>query len=180
MIRAARPEDAIAIARVHVASYRATYRGIMLDSHLESFSAATRARVFSEFIAEGRYPIDVLELDRIVGFCGYGPARDDDKDPAICCELQAIYLDPSVWRRGYGAEMTRRVVDWAQRNAFSEVVLWVLERNAPARAFYERLGFTADGATKVLEDGDWRAIEARYRIDSAPRAAVPRGSNDER
>jgi RimJ/RimL family protein N-acetyltransferase len=163
VIRRARAADAIEIARVHVASYRTIYRGIMLDSQLAAFSEATRERVFSAYIAEGRYPIDVLELDRIVGFCGYGPARDEDKAPERCCELQAIYLDPSVWRRGYGAQMTRRVIDYASEHGYDEVVLWVLERNAPARAFYERLGFAPDGATKVLEDGDWRATEMRYR-----------------
>jgi RimJ/RimL family protein N-acetyltransferase len=32
------------------------------------------------------------------------------------------------------------------------VTLWVLERNARGRAFYERLGFAPDGARQDLPD----------------------------
>ena len=46
---------------------------------------------------------------------------------------------------------------------FGEAVLWVFEANAPARAFYERLGWTPDGAAKPFAIGGSTPIELRYR-----------------
>jgi len=40
-------------------------------------------------------------------------------------------------------------------------LLWVLEANTRGRSFYERHGFLADGATKVL-DFDAAVTELRY------------------
>ena len=122
----------------------------MLDEHLASFEEDGRRVAFVHLLSDGRYPIDVLKLDEVRGFRGYGAARDEDKSPRSCCELQTLYLDRFVWRHGYGAVMTQRVLDYARTHSFSEVVLWVLEGNARARSFYEAMGFAPDGARKTL------------------------------
>ena len=45
----------------------------------------------------------------------------------------------------------------------SEVVLWVVEGNAPARRFYERWGWRADGGRKVTPVEEEQLDEVRYR-----------------
>ena len=36
---------------------------------------------------------------------------------------------------------------------FGRIVLWVFEGNDSARRFYEAMGYTPDGATKIIEVG---------------------------
>jgi ribosomal protein S18 acetylase RimI-like enzyme len=45
----------------------------------------------------------------------------------------------------------------------ADATLWVLERNAIARSFYERSGWAADGATKTLDIAGAALAEVRYR-----------------
>jgi RimJ/RimL family protein N-acetyltransferase len=39
-------------------------------------------------------------------------------------------------------------IEFAQSSGFSELILWVLERNARARRFYEAAGLSPDGVSK--------------------------------
>jgi ribosomal protein S18 acetylase RimI-like enzyme len=49
------------------------------------------------------------------------------------------------------------------RMTFDDVTLWVLATNRPARAFYERFGWTADGSEKA---GHPAMTGVRYRTAS--------------
>jgi ribosomal protein S18 acetylase RimI-like enzyme len=49
-----------------------------------------------------------------------------------------------------------------RRRGMTAVTLWVLEGNASARRFYERAGFTDDGARKTYPKTE--VPEVRYRI----------------
>ncbi len=49
-VRLATPEDALAIARVHIESSRATYQGIYSDAWLNRFSVGERARRWTEIL----------------------------------------------------------------------------------------------------------------------------------
>ena len=61
-------------------------------------------------------------------------------------EISALYIDPSRWRSGVGRALLAEALARLRAAEWSEVTLWVLAGNAPARAFYERFGFAADGA----------------------------------
>jgi GNAT superfamily N-acetyltransferase len=76
----------------------------------------------------------------LVGFASAGPGRDDDID--LDLELYAIYVRASQYGTGLGHRLIEVAIDAAA------AYLWVFEANARARAFYERHGFTADGARK--------------------------------
>jgi RimJ/RimL family protein N-acetyltransferase len=55
-----------------------------------------------------------------------------------------------------------RVIARTSAAGYRDIVLWVLEENARARRFYERAGYSADGATNVL-DRLGGVLEVRYR-----------------
>jgi GNAT superfamily N-acetyltransferase len=78
-------------------------------------------------------------------------------------ELYAIYVLPEVWSAGIGRSLLARAVDWARRERYDTISLWVLEGNARARRFYERAGFAATGDTQVL-DRLGGVAEVRYRL----------------
>lgn len=55
------------------------------------------------------------------------------------------------------------VDDFWRPTKVREVLLWVFERNADGRAFYERLGWRPDGASQVDDFGGAQPVEVRYR-----------------
>ncbi|HEX7041129.1 MAG TPA: hypothetical protein VF202_13505 [Trueperaceae bacterium] len=55
LIRAAKPEDALAIGRVHVDPWRTTYRGLLPDAVLAALSVEQRAGEMPIAIAGGAY-----------------------------------------------------------------------------------------------------------------------------
>src|SRR5947208_195366 len=94
-IRAATVEDARAIAEVHVAGWRAAYRGQMPDALLDSLSVDERAEKRRRWIANPT-SVDhrtwVAERDgRILGFANTGPIRDETA-ASRTAELLALYL----------------------------------------------------------------------------------------
>jgi hypothetical protein len=54
VIRAARPDDAPAIGRVQIETWRAAYRGIVWDATLAALSHTVRAREWGELVADDR------------------------------------------------------------------------------------------------------------------------------
>jgi hypothetical protein len=60
------------------------------------------------------------------------------------------------------------VLTRAEERGFPRLRLWVLADNVRARRFYERAGFTADGAEQWEEHGDVSLREVRYAREVAP------------
>jgi GNAT superfamily N-acetyltransferase len=60
-----------------------------------------------------------------------------------------------------------RVLARSARAGYASIALWVLRDNRRARRFYERAGFTPDGATNVLTRLG-SVIELRYRRSLEP------------
>jgi GNAT superfamily N-acetyltransferase len=140
-IRVAGVADALDVETVRINSWRAAYRGLVTDRYLDGMVVDADRR--ADLIVSGA-ATTLLALDPgPVGMAVFGPARDVDcrgRD-----ELYALYVEPSRWRGGLGGAL------FACCTGVS--VLWVLEGNARARAFYERQGFRPDGVTKVLDLG---------------------------
>jgi [ribosomal protein S18]-alanine N-acetyltransferase len=61
------------------------------------------------------------------------------------CELDTIAVDPALRRRGIGAELLLSVLAWAAKRGARQIGLEVRISNARALAFYQRMGFTAEG-----------------------------------
>lgn len=168
-IRRATVDDAEGVARVHVGTWRTAYRGIVPDDYLNGLSVEQRQMGWERAIGEGdpdwpEMDIWVAEHDgRIVGFCGFGPSRDGDA-AADTGEVYAIYVDAPRWDTGTGAALMRQALV-ALAGRFREATLWVLDENARARRFYERLGWFFDGTTKDDDRGSFVLHEVRYRIE---------------
>lgn len=169
-IRAATPEDAHGAAAVHVAGWRAAYRGQFPDALLDGLDVDKRAKAWATWLEDPALDVHVAVGDRVVGFCMLRPSRDatDTEDvgasPAMeVGEIPAIYLHPDVWRTGLGSRLLDTSLAQARERGFREVHLWVLETNQRARSFYEARGFRFDGTSRPLEwiEG-FRGHEVRY------------------
>jgi ribosomal protein S18 acetylase RimI-like enzyme len=168
MIRLAVQSDVDAIARVHVTTWQSAYRGHMPDAHLDSLDPSRRAAMWSKALQQPATVVLVaIAGDRLVGFCSLMPSRDEDATTAIA-EIVAIYVDPTFSRSGFGSSLVKGVVEAARSRSFTELTLWVLTDNAPARHFYEARGFNTDGRTKTEERWGFPLHETRYRRRIAP------------
>ena len=139
MTRAATIDDATAIARVHVASWRSTYRTLLPSEFLDSLSEAGYADRWRRFIGEEGNLVYVIEdAGRLVGFASGG--RERAGEVGYKGELYAIYVLDDFQRRGHGHQLVRKVVAGLKEMGLDDMIIWVLRDNAPAREFYERLG----------------------------------------
>ena len=178
VIREATSADAPAIASVHVASWRATYPGIVPQQVLETLSIERREAYWRETAAHpGDQPVWVAEWDgRVVGFASGGPCRDDDLPPGTG-EVYAIYLEPEAWDLGIGRALFEHAVADLRERAFEPLVLWVLTDNRRGRAFYERQGWRPDGAARQLDFDGTQIEERRY---AGPPSAAQGDSDGDR
>jgi ribosomal protein S18 acetylase RimI-like enzyme len=140
--RLAVPADATAIAEVHVAAWRTTYRGIVDQGYIDTLSVAERAAAWSQRLSGNVTPApDILVAvgtdGRIVGFISGGLIREPFA--GFDAELHAIYLLEAFQRAVMGRRLVREWATLAVAHGLRAAVVRVLAAN-PARLFYERLG----------------------------------------
>jgi GNAT superfamily N-acetyltransferase len=135
-----------------VASWRATYKGILPESLLADLDAGSRASGFAQALETGGSGTSLWVLEargRIMGFAVAGPCREKGVDGAATGEIHAIYLLPEAWDQGLGFALMARALAGLREAGFSRVLLWVLERNARGRHFYEMTGWKPSGQPRT-------------------------------
>lgn len=149
-IRPAVLKDAPHLARIHVAAWRAAYRGQMPDQVLDELSLTQRTADWRRWLREPGPGITWLAevAGAAAGFCVFGPSRDADADQRSVGEIVALNVAPELWRCGCGSALCQAVVDEARRRRWHELTLWTLRSNAAAQSFYRALGFAPDGALR--------------------------------
>jgi ribosomal protein S18 acetylase RimI-like enzyme len=167
-IRRANSDDAASIAEIHVATWRAAYRGQMPDEILDKLDHSQRTCFWREVLSS-EHDVCVATVDStIAGFCSLIPSRDSDDDPAKVAEIAALYVSAQNWRRGIGRSLCRHGLSIAAGCRYAAVTLWVLATNKSAIRFYEAIGFAPDGATKSeLDPTGFNFSEIRMRIASS-------------
>ena len=137
-VRLARLDDAPAIAEVHVASWRTTYKGIFSDTLLDSLSVDKREQSWRETLAlpePNSVTLVACNVDGgIVGFISGGAERTGRL--GYEGELYAIYLLQLAQRQGLGTLLVQHFVCELRARGFGSMAVWVLAAN-PFREFYE-------------------------------------------
>jgi GNAT superfamily N-acetyltransferase len=164
-VRPAQPQDAEAIARVQVESWRGAYRGLLPDALLDGLSVVRRRDGWRLTLERPLPRSHVLVADdggEVVGFASVGPSRDADCDPAAVGELYTLYLLPSRWGLGVGAALHDAALAALRAEGWQSAIVWVLDGNERGRSFYERHGWGLEGAER--DEPRYRpARELRYR-----------------
>ncbi|MGA2259330.1 MAG: GNAT family N-acetyltransferase [Thermoguttaceae bacterium] len=150
-IRPATARDADAITEVHLASMREAYRELLGADELARIDAQDRANRWREHLAGGGSTTLLAEANgRPVGFVDFGACRDDDLSGSVG-EVMAVYVHPEAWGRRFGERLMREALEQLRSSDLDPVVLWIVEGNHRAIAFYERLAFAWDGAIRHHE-----------------------------
>ncbi len=139
-----RPEDVDAVTALHVTVRRIAFAPCVPPALLDSRPVSERRSYWAEVTASpdlGRslFAHVVTDADGpIVGLAAAGSPRHPL--PGSDVEIRQIYVSPAHQRRGAGRRLMDRLFADLAGAGFPSVHLWTPEGNAPARAFYERLG----------------------------------------
>jgi L-amino acid N-acyltransferase YncA len=182
-IREATIADVAAIARVHVESWRTTYKGLLPDDYLANLTYERREPLWREVLSKpaGHRLVYVAEgkAGNVVGFASGGPERSGD--PVYAGEVYAIYLLEGWQRQGIGRQLTVTLVKRLIQQGFTSLLIWVMADN-PSRRFYEALGGRQvrdrremTGGVEV-KDVAYGWLDARVLIDPQMRQAHPPGA----
>ena len=131
-IRLARPEEREALEELQ---RRAS---LALDEYREQLLAEPDAvELPVEQIESGE--VIVAELDGQIA--GFAAVLIDDS----IAELDGLFVEPDLWRRGIGAALIDVAVHEARRQGLAMTVI----ANPSAREFYEKCGFTVEGEAQT-------------------------------
>ncbi|MFC3505121.1 GNAT family N-acetyltransferase [Micromonospora krabiensis] len=152
-IRPEEPDDAEAVARVHVHGWQIGYAGIMPDEVLRRLNVAAWAQRRRDVgTADPEHPFTTLLAEaadgRVVGFTSFGPYRVEqdraDLDPTWG-EVLALFVEPDHWGDGTARTLLAAARTGLATRGWSAYRAWVLAGNRRARRFCERAGLSPDG-----------------------------------
>jgi len=139
LVRSAQLDDATAIARVHVATWRSAYRGLLPDEFLASLSQSHYEEQWRRSLQDNQARVYVAEhAEGVVGFASGG--RERAGESGYAGELYAIYVLEEAQGHGHGRRLVQAVVSGLREMRLADMIVWVLRDNGSARGFYERLG----------------------------------------
>ncbi len=145
-LRRAQREDYGAIARVQTDGWRDSFRGLMPDSVLDGPLLDDHRVLWRRMLgARGGgfgdmgFPwLAVGPTGKVIGFSAFGPVRGSSWEHDA--EIYALYVD-TEWRgHGIGRALVRQTAQGLMAQHRRSLLLWALEDNSKARAFYDRIG----------------------------------------
>ncbi len=141
-IRAPRPDEAEAIADLHLRTWSEAYEGKFPPSAWGIEARVQRLAMWESICREPgpRFRAAVVESSgELIGFAGVGQSMDEP--PPREKQLWFIYL----LERAHGSGAAQSLLDDVLGD--DPASLWVLADNPRARAFYRRNGFREDGTS---------------------------------
>lgn len=163
-IRLASLADARTLARIHIEGWQAAYSHIVPAELMASRTVDSREQEFAELLRahDDGDRFWLFERDGSAAALAYTRVGRDT-DIASGGELKLFYTLPGMKGGGIGLKLFEHATgDLATRGM--SPYLYTFRENAAARAWYERRGWRADGASAPWSDrGEWpELIEVRY------------------
>ncbi len=161
------PRDAGHLANVSVRSWRESYSGILPDRLLSDLEWSTRRRRFAAKLTQPRPNSAIYCVEQMGGgVIGYGSCGPKRSGPALYRgEFHEIYILRRYQRLGIGGHLMRMMAGWLQSRDQEPAIVWVLDANRAARAFYERIGGVPVGEANIQLEGV-RLKEIAYGWDT--------------
>src|SRR5437763_746807 len=106
-IRPADVDDAAAIARVHVDTWRSTYGGIIPREYLDSLTVENRTISWVRLLERSRTGVITMVSEdhdrKVIGFVSAGPLRH--RDPRFQAEISSLYVMKRHQGDGHGRRL---------------------------------------------------------------------------
>ncbi|GKQ39428.1 N-acetyltransferase [Streptomyces sp. A012304] len=156
--------DCHRVSEIRVRGWQSAYRGLMPRTYLDALSVTRDAERRRARFQEGDAGVVNLVAERggrVVGWAAHGPYREGELRTRDA-ELYALYVDGEERSTGVGRALLQECVRQVGARGHARMYLWVLRDNTPARRFYERAGFHADGTEEPFEVDGVQVPEVRY------------------
>lgn len=164
IIRPVMQDDLASLAAMHLASWRAAYRGIMPDSLLASLSQEEFEENWRQTMSNSLRRSFLCEANaELLGLVSFSIGPSDLPPAEAVGEIFELYVAPSCWGQGYGSSLCNLAVTQSFTAGCAAVELWVLTANSPARRFYEAQGFQLEaGRTLTVNRHGAELHHVRY------------------
>ncbi|MEC0173432.1 GNAT family N-acetyltransferase [Paenibacillus favisporus] len=140
-IRQAAYDDYPVLAKVHVESWKTTYRGMIADAYLDQLTVESRMERWKQLLSRGDKDLWTFvsedEAGRVSGFIQGGKCREEVA--GYDAEIYALYLLKEHQGKGHGRLLVNTLIQAFRENGFGSMYVWVLKDN-PARQFYMKMG----------------------------------------
>lgn len=152
------PEDnALEISNIYEKSWKYAYRNIIPQDFLDSIPAGKWA---DKVYATGVHSLVLTKESSLIGTASFGRSRwEPYRDHG---EIMSIYLLPEYIGKGCGGRLLQKCTEELKKLGFRRILLWVLEDNHHARAFYEKNGFVFSGDVREDLIGGKKLRELMY------------------
>lgn len=138
IIRKANISDASGIAKVHVDSWRTTYKGIIPQSFLDGLSYEQRTKLWENNISDKPSMIFVAENEgEIIGFVTGGTRNTNEE--AGASDLTSIYLLEEWQGKSVGKKLLNQIMIDFLEQGYQKIYVDVLAANK-TRQFYQYYG----------------------------------------
>ena len=167
-LKPAAVQDISAISRIHAASWKAAYIGMIPQAYLDTLPETYWVEPFTKWFQSGELQaIIAWEGDTPAGCISFGnpvsiPDSERKELPEGCGEVRSLYIHPDYMRRGYGKALLQAAELSLRIRGFSGCCLYTLKENRIARAFYEKNGYFIDGGTGSYEIAGKVITDLRY------------------
>jgi len=150
--RKANLSDVNGIAKVHVDSWRSTYRNILPDEMLNNLSYEKREKLWEKNLAQADTHVFVTEDDKgeIVGFAT--GAKRDTNQFSHSADLTSIYVLENYQGLGVGKTLLNSVFAQFKELGYHLIFVEVLEENF-SKKFYEAFGATLHSKEEIKIGG---------------------------
>ena len=161
------PSDAEELARVHVTSWRETYRGLLADAFLARMSEPGFTRRFRRALNAPGDSVTLAAADRygLVAYAQGGMSRrgvpNSGNGPEA--EIATLYVLRQAQGAGLGKQLMAETARALAAQGATSLMISVLRDNIRARGFYEHLGGAPEAARQEPGPGGRLLYEVAYR-----------------
>ena len=155
-LRPAGTGDLDAVAHVFLACWHNSYAGLLPPDVRDLYTLDTARELWR------RVALDHLLVAEAAGRGVLGMVRfGTDPDDPGCGHVYSLYVDPDSQGLGLGRTLLTAAGEALVARGYAQATLWVFADNTAAMAFYTRLGWQPDGATRT--EAAYRLPEIRLR-----------------
>ena len=122
--------------------------------------------------ADARYLSLIDEMaDEKDGFYLIAELKGSDIPVATCCAFPegdncdiGYCVCKEMWRQGYGGEMIKALIGWAEHSGMASLSAEVADDNAASVALLKKFGFRADRITRYKKRGEETYFDAHVYV----------------
>jgi GNAT superfamily N-acetyltransferase len=167
-VRPAREDDAPAIARVQLVTWRTAYRALLPAAVLDDWDEPAAAAAWRAAVIAPPTPahgvLVAVDGSEVAGFAAFAPAEPaagEAPEPPTR-EVSALLVEPRWGRRGHGSRLLAAVVDVAVAAGVARLHLWLPEADEVTARFLTDAGWAPDGWLRTLDTGSTPLRQLRW------------------